>query len=242
MSFYSCQSIDQSAERYIRVLEMAKQAGRRDAECTLLLCVASRVFPGHGDWAKDNLSPKLKPSNSPYGLEALRTIWLEEFGPKSVTWRGIASQITWKTDIPLERTQQSNWPEVLYHDNQSAGSPRWTWGNVTGHLRNALAHGGIEWVQDSSPQDKPKPEDAGSEARMKLNQQSKATKWLIRDIAFISTKKDKDGNPVSLTACRMPVANFEALCFTWLRAIRDSEFKAPMEELYSHLPAESVAA
>ena len=76
---------------------------------------------------------------------------------------------------------------------------------------------------------------------MKLNPQRKATKSLIREIALISQKLDKDRKPVSLTACRMPVANFEALCFTWLRAIRDSEFKAPMEELYTHF-AEPVAA
>lgn len=241
MSFYSCQSIDQSAERYIRVLEMASLARKRDAECTLLLCVASRVFPGHVDWARENLAPRPKPSNKEHGLIALRTIWREEFGPKSDTWRDIASQITWTTDIPLDRTRHSNWPEVLYHDNRSTVSPLRTWENVAGHLRNALAHGGIEWVQDSSPRDKPKSEDAGAEARMKLNPQRKATKSLIREIALISQKLDKDRKPVSLTACRMPVANFEALCFTWLRAIRDSEFKAPMEELYTHF-AEPVAA
>ena len=239
MSFYSCQSIDQSAERYIRVLEMAEAAEKIDAECTLLLCVASRVFPGHVEWARVNLAPRPKLPDPPHGLKALRAIWLEEFGPNSTRWKGIASQITWTTGIPLDRTRQSDWPEVLYHKQSTVSPPR-TWENVAGHLRNALAHGGIQWVQYSSPQDKPKSEDAGSEGRMKLNPRGKATKSLIRDIALISEKRE-GGIPVSLTACRMPVANFKALCLTWLRAIRDSEFKAPMEELYTHF-AEPVAA
>ena len=98
MSFFDVSSVDASAERYIRILEMAPQARRRDADCTLLLCVATRVFAGHVDWLREFVEPK-RAKLQGEGFEALHRLWNEPFIDKRAPWDDLPSRISWVSGV-----------------------------------------------------------------------------------------------------------------------------------------------
>jgi hypothetical protein len=222
MSFFDVSSVDASAERYIRILEMAPQARRKDADCTLLLCVATRIFAGHVDWLRSHIEPKQAKVHGD-GFSKLHKLWNEPFLDDAETWGDLPSRLTWLSKIEKARLRQPDWAEGLFPRTSERTCPLAKWGEVAGHFRNALSHGGVRWVRDGRPAGQ-----ASSSSESLPTLDSPARRRSIGGLVLVA-EETRDGPTVR--ACRISPGDFEALLFCWLRAIKASGIRASADDV-----------
>lgn len=227
MSFFDVSSIDASAERYIRILKLAAQARPRDADCTLLLCVATRIFAGHVDWLRECVEPRGAKLHGE-GFTALHRLWNDPFVDQHGPWGNIPSQISWVSGVDKSELRRGpDWAEGLFRSSAKGVCPLQKWGEVAGHLRNALSHGAVRWVRDGRPHQEAVDSGGASPAFVAPRRSPS-----IGGIVLLS-EEQRDGPTVR--ACRISVADFEDLLFRWLRAIKDSGIRASADEVAAAL-------
>lgn len=235
MSFYQLESIDQAAEKYLKVLGLLKQADSKDCRCTLLLCVASRLFPAHQDSLRSSIEQRSSPIRAHDGFEKVRDAfkkvhdaWNGPFDAKSTLWGRAAASITWRAGIDGSALAGASWADNLHAWSNEGPDALKKWSEVAHHLRNALAHGGVRWVRDARhPSQRA---EADPDHRLRLQEREEQAD--IGGVVLISEVERGSG---IFRACFMSVETLETLMFKWLRFIKDSGLRTSISEFHREL-------